>query len=54
MSYVSISNNTGAVVYMDKEEENQADLAEKTIIVTGSRAQAENAKKEIECILYLF
>jgi hypothetical protein len=34
---------------MDKEEENLADLPEKTIIVTGTRAQAENAKKEIEC-----
>lgn len=34
---------------MDKEEENVADLPEKTIIVTGTRTQAENAKKEIEC-----
>lgn len=46
-----ISNNTGAVVYMDKEEENQSDLPEKTIIVTGTRNQAENAKKEIEFLV---
>jgi hypothetical protein len=45
----SISNNTGAVVYMDKDEENRSDLLEKTIIVTGTRDQAENARKEIEC-----
>jgi hypothetical protein len=30
---------------MDKEEENVADLPEKTIIVTGTRTQAENAQK---------
>ena len=50
LTYRSISNNTGAVVYMDKDEENRSDLLEKTIIVTGTRDQAENARKEIECM----
>lgn len=35
---------------MDKDEENRSDLLEKTIIVTGTRDQAENARKEIECM----
>lgn len=36
---------------MDKDEENRSDLLEKTIIVTGSRDQAENARKEIETLV---
>ena len=41
---------TKAVVYMDKEDEGKHDLPEKTIVVTGSRNEAEAAKREIESI----
>jgi len=33
---------------MDKEEDHKADLKEKTIIVNGTREQADWARKEIE------
>lgn len=33
---------------MDKENENNGDIKEKTIIVSGTREQADYARKEIE------
>lgn len=38
---------------MDKEDEQRHDLPEKTIIVTGNRGEAENAKREIDSTMRL-
>ena len=46
-----ISSRTGAVVYMDKEEENRNDLLEKTIIISGTRDQSDRARKEIDTLV---
>lgn len=46
--YSSISTQTGAIVYLDKEDEKYPERNEKTIIVNGTREQAEKALKQIE------
>src|SRR3990167_407210 len=46
-----VSKQTGAIVFMDKDDDKSGDSLEKKIIITGTRLQAENARKEIDFIV---
>ena len=46
-----ISKKTGAIVFMDKDDDKTGDSLEKKIIITGTRLQAEEAKHEIDFIV---